>query len=272
MPLTRIEMENSMRIVPSVLPSWRYNEYPEVGAVWLTLSTFDEKVLAAEGIRTDRFLKDLLAVLHDDGTKFLVVDVRGAGGAELHMAENIHALYATEPYRVVQNMFVRSTELPPGFAGNADSEAFYASAGAQFLPDRNDGFALRPDDVRLERLPPMAKPFAGRVFIVQDGSTREAGAALSILGHRSRRAKLVGEATGTNAFGFCGGRSISIAAPNTGLVLDIPLMRYIWDGAPAGPMDQGEQPDHRIRPSPGDIAKGGDPIKRSLLEFIRELQ
>ena len=271
--LTLEEMDRSMRpLEADVLTPWHYVHHDDLATTWLRLETFDQDRLRAAGIRTDRFLDELNTHLRDREVEVLVIDVRGAAGRELHMAEEVFSRFAEESFRVVQGMSVRSMSPPKGFVKSADSEAYYASVNAQYLPDRNEVYLLRPDDPRLEPMDPVRKAFGGKVYIVQDGGTREAGAALSILAGRSGRARLVGEATGTNALAYCGGRTLDVKAPASGLVLRMPLVRYLWDGAPRGEVDDGEPPHHPAHQEVSAVARGRDSVRDNLLQLIRELR
>lgn len=270
--MTRQEMAVSIRETPERTPLWYVTDHAGIGTMWFTVGTLDEERLLNEGIKVDRVLKDLAQQLQKGSTKVLVIDVRGAGGRELHMAEKLFALIAQEPYRVVQDMAVRSMDPPPGFKGTVEAEAFYASAAAHFLPAGKDAYTLRPDDPRLEHLVPSRNAFAGKVYVVTDGGTVDAGAAFAIMAGRSGRAKLVGSTTGTNALASCGGRMVEVVGPRTGLVLRMPLMRYTWDGRLRGDPDLGEPPHHRASPRPVDAGTGRDSVKNALLMLIRELQ
>ena len=118
----------------------------------------------------------------------------------------------------------------------------------------------------------MPKAFGGKVYVVCDGATRDAAAAFVMLAKRQGRARIVGEEVGTNASSFTGGRELVVTLPNSNVRLCIPLVRYLPDGAPAGPMDHGEQPHYAVQPVAGGIAKGRDTVRTSLLVTIRELR
>ena len=272
-PLTLEEMDRSQWPAgDAVLAPWHYVHHADLSTTWVRLATFEQDRLREANVRPDRFLDELTAHLRDREVEVLVIDVRGASGRELHMAEEVYARFADAPFRVVQGMSVRSMAPPKGFVKSADSDAYYASVNAQYLPDRNDVYLLRPDDPRLEPMDPVRKAFTGKVYLVQDGGTLEAGAALSILAARQGLAKLVGEATGTNALAFCGGRTLDVKAPASGLVLRMPLVRYLWDGAPRGEVDDGEPPHHPAEQEASAVARGRDTVRDNLLALIRELR
>lgn len=272
MGMTMQEIADSQRALRMPLPLWRSNVYEDLGAMWVTLSTLDADTLAKAGFKPEQFLADLLKVLKRDQVKVLVLDIRGAGGRELAMAEMVFGMIAKEPYRVVRSMAVRSNNLPDRYDFTKPEAEFYASINGQYLPDGDGALVLRPDDPRLRFLEPTGKAFSEKVFVVTDGGTREAGAALAIMARRSGRARLVGKPTGTNALSFCGGREVVLTAPRTGVRFHIPLIRYTFDGMPSGPTDMGEMPHLDAAPVQWGLAKGRDTVRGALLEMLRELR
>lgn len=254
------------------LRAWRLEELPDIDAAWLTLATLDREVLEQEGTAPEKFITTVMETLRKSGARTLVIDVRGAGGRDLGMAEEVFGLIAREPYRVVGAMSVRSTEAPDSYKYATPAPEFYASVGASFLPGLNGAMTLRPDDPRLEMIKPVAKAFGGKVYVVCDGRTREAGAAFVMLAKRSGRARIVGEETGSNAFSFCSGRELEITLPRTACIVHVPLTRYVPDGAPDGPIDRGELPHHAAAQQPWGLVKGKDTVREALVEMIRELR
>lgn len=272
MGMTMQEIADSQQALRMPMPMWRSNMYEDLGAMWVTITTLDADTIAKNGFKPEQFLADLLKVLRRDQVKVLVLDVRGAGGRELAMAELVFGIVAQEPYRVVRSMAVRNDNLPDRYDFTQPEAEFYASINGQYLPDGDGTLVLRPDDPRLRFLEPTGRAFSGKVFVVTDGGTREAGAALAIMARRSGRAKLVGEPSGTNAMSFCGGREVVLTAPRTGLRFHIPLIRYTFDGMPTGPTDMGEMPHFEAAPVPWGLAKGRDTVRGALLEMLRELR
>jgi hypothetical protein len=82
----------------------------------------------------------------------------------------------------------------------------------------------------------------------------------------------VGEETGSNAASFTGGKVALVEGPNTGVVLHIPLVKFVPEGDLLDSVEHGEVPHHTAHQAPADIARGRDTVKASLLELIRELQ
>ncbi|MBK9149358.1 MAG: hypothetical protein IPM12_16255 [Flavobacteriales bacterium] len=269
--LLQREIEDSRR--PSGLPSlpWRSAWLPESGTQWITFTSLDPDVIKRSGQNPKAFLAAACKEANEQQAKAVVLDLRGTGGRELGVAEVILAAFAREPFRLVQNITVRATR-PAALPGSvAMPEEFIASIDRNYLPPQNGSAMLRPDDPRLDPVAPAKHGFRGRVFVLCDGGTRDAAALFVMAAHRSGCALLVGDEPATNAHSFTGGRTAVVTAPNSGLRLEIPLLRYIPDGVSDAPLDRGEQPRHRAQSTAAALADGRDEVRTALLRLIREL-
>lgn len=264
--LTGDEVALSFRPPNAGLLPWRSELYAEQRTSWMTLSTLDREVLEREGVDARRFIDLVLQEARQQDVLTLVIDVRGAGGPDLGMAELVHGMIARDPYRVVQAISFRQ---PVEGAGGL--EPVYAQAGERSLAD---GAAVQVpvDDPRLAFTKPYEKAFQGKVYVVCDGLTTDAGAAFVMLAKRSGRARVVGQPTGSNSVSFCGGRTTMVTLPRSKVRLSVPGMLFTIDGKGGGAPDQGEQPHHLVQEQPWGVARGRDTVKWSLLEMIRELQ
>ncbi len=271
--LTGEEIERSRKPVVDVQHPWRSLWEPESATLWVTLSTLNANTLEASGQSVERFLSEMVKELRTGNARTLVLDVRDASGHDLSIAEQVFACIAREPFRLVQGMSLRSGKPPAGYEFTDPHPEHYASIGQHYLPNDASGVAyLRPDDPRLGLIRPNERAFEGKVYVVCDGGTRDAAAAFVMLAKRSGRARIVGEETGTNALSFTGGEALTVVAPNSGVRLHIPLVRYQSAGTASGPQDRGEQPHHTTQQQPWGIAKGRDTVRAALLEMIKELQ
>jgi hypothetical protein len=270
--MTKDEMRQSCTPKGYALEPWRFEEMSDLHTAWLTLGTMDAKELERKKIHPERFLKDVLEALRKSQAATLVVDVRGAGGQDLGLAEQVYSLIASKPFRVVRSMSIRSGEVPDSYRYAEPAPDFFASVGSTYLAEANGRRELKPNDQRLLPLPPLANAFQGKVYVVANGLTTGAGAAFVMLANRNGRARTVGEELGSNATSFCGGRMLTVTLPRTGCILDVPLIRYVPDGVPDGPANRGERPDSAVGRLPQDVARGKDTVREALLQLIFELQ
>lgn len=270
--LTKDEMRQTYMPKGDDLPPWRMEELPSIRAAWLTVGTMDQNELQRQRIAPERFLNNALDALRKGRFSTLVIDVRGAGGSDLGVAQQVFALIAKTPYRLVKSVSIRSGRVPDSYRYAAPAPDFFASVGDMYLPELKGRRELRPDDPQLIFIQPVSKAFQGKVYVLCDGLTTGAAAAFVMLAKRSGRASTVGEETGSNAASYCGGQVLEVTLPRTGCVLHVPLMRYVPDGTPDGPTDRGELPKHRVSRGPDAVAKGTDPVREGLVDLITEMQ
>jgi hypothetical protein len=270
--MTADEVARSTRPQGVALMPWTSSLYTDISTQWLKLSTLDVDTLERAELNSEQYLKAVLKEAKRNSIRTLVIDLRGAGGRDLGMAEELFGLIAQEPYRVVRDMSIRCSEPPDHYALATPIPEFFESVKEHYIVDGNRGVKLRPDDARFAHIQPASRSFDGHVYVVCDGLTRDAAAAFVMLAKRSRRARIVGEEVGTNASSFTGGRELRLTLPNSTLEVHVPLTRYVPEGTPSGPPDRGEAPHHWVQPDPSVIARGGDTIKERLLELIRELR
>lgn len=270
--MTANDIKNSRKPTGTPTLPWGSQWLPETHTMWLSLRTFDLDSMRVAGQEPEKFLISLLRELKRNKGATLVIDLRGAGGREVGVAEQVFGAIATEPYRLVQNISVRSRTLPSCSKWIASNPEFYLDVNARYPRMLSDRYGVHPEDERLTDLPPESRAFKGKVYVLCDGNTRDAAAAFVMLAKRSGRARVVGEEIGTNAFTYTGGRDLIAEAPNSNVYFIVPLMRYSPIGDPSGPLDHGELPHTEIHPDPRSVANGSDSIKENLLHYIQETQ
>lgn len=270
--MTKDEMRQTYRPKGVDLEPWRLEEMPETRSAWLTLGTFEEAELDRRRINPERFLNNVAAALRKSEANLLVIDVRGAHGTDLAMAERVFALIGQEPFRVIRSMSIRSGRVPDSYRYAKPEPEFFAEVGGLYAAEVDGRRELLPNDPRLMWVKPSGKAFQGKVYVVTDGLTTGAAAAFATLAKRSGRARMVGEGTGSNALSFCGGRTLEITLPHSSCKLRVPLVRYVLEGKPEGPADQGEMPTYRVPRRVEDLVRGKDTVREALLQLIAELQ
>lgn len=266
------EIQASLRPAGAPLMPWRTTWDEDSGTLWVTLTTMDAAVLKRAGQRPQRFVQRMLQQLRRDRARNLVLDLRGCEGHDRALAEAVFAAVAKEPFRLLQAMMARRSAWPEGKGLVEVPGPRMASIDASPAALQPALLALPPDDPRLRLVKPLSGAFEGRVFVVADGGTRHAAAALAMLANRTRRARLVGAETGSNAHAFTSGGALLVTAPNSGIGVKVPTVRCVPEGQAAGPDDRGELPRHAASQLPWALARGRDGLRLSLLEMIRALQ
>lgn len=270
--LTKDEMRRSYRAKGDDLLPWRMEEFSATRSAWLTLGTMEPSELARQRITPERFLSNVLEALNKAKTSTLVIDVRGASGEDLGLAEQVFSIIGLEPYRVVKGVSIRSGRVPDSYRYATPAPEFFAAVGGMYMPESKGRRELKPDDPRLQPLLPLTKAFRGKVYVIADGLTTGAAAAFVMMAKRTGRARIVGEELGSNASSFCGGKALEISLPRSGCVLHVPLTAYVPEGIPGGPADRGEMPNYSVPQRAVDLAQGKDTVRDALLNLIAEMQ
>ncbi len=81
-------------------------------------------------------------------------------------------------------------------------------------------------------------------------------------------AVFVGEEVGGGFLGNTSGYSIELTLPNTGIAIDLPLLKFILDVSEGKvPYGRGVIPDHKIEPTISEFLKGYD----TPMEYTKKL-
>ena len=267
--LTRNEMELTGKSPDLVRKSLQWTKEAVDGGkyVWLRIPTLSRTAIASEGIRPDRILKDTQKLLRNEKAQILIIDLRGASGMEIHLSKKIYQLFATDPFRSLSNMMVSSFEMPVGI----DPDGFPES-GLQELQGRciqqGGHYVLDEKDEVLQLISPRKDSFKGKVLIITDGGTIEAGTVLAAMVKRDGRGMVVGNETGSNGSSFCGGEGLSFTGKRTSVRFSISLVQYELDNGSYPVMAHGIKPDLPMYFHVQDHAEAA--IERDLFMFIRE--
>src|SRR5690606_26971774 len=95
--LSKDEMRQSYRPKGYALQPWRLEEFPPIGTAWLTMNTMEPGDLDAARIVPEKFLSSVLNALNKGKASTLVIDVRGANGHDLGIAEQVFSIIGLQP-------------------------------------------------------------------------------------------------------------------------------------------------------------------------------
>jgi hypothetical protein len=107
--------------------------------------------------------------------------------------------------------------------------------------------------------------------VLQNGGSFSAtGEFTSVLHHNYPDAVFVGEEGGAGYYGNVSGASVRLTLPNSGVRVNLPLMKYSSAVEGYTPLDRGLIPDISIEPSIEDILVGSDTVLEDTLRRIHE--
>jgi C-terminal processing protease CtpA/Prc len=218
----------------------------------LTIRSFSKD----DSFNVERFIDDSFRRITMARTRALVIDLRGNTGGRDTFAARLFTKFAADTFTYYADralnkrrfQFIRSTD---------DWMLNYV---AWFVPmqKRADGrYHLRMAMDKPMR--PAAQAFRGPVVLLIDGSTISTPSELGSLFKAKGRGLIVGEESGS-AFGGGTGAAVSVVLPNTGLILNVPIMSatMVPGVARGDDVRRGVIPDVIVRPTIADILAGRD--------------
>ena len=183
------------------------------------------------------FLERHFALLEARQVPNLVIDLRANEGGDGTIGAQLmrHLIQAPLHYTSDQSAS-RYERVPYVLARYLDTWDFSFFDRTGQVDPITDGpqaglYNVRARAKGLRTLLPVARPYAGRVFMLVGGENSSASFHLAWLAQRSGRVTLVGQPTGGNLRGLNGGELAWVTLPNSGVAVDIPLLatRYEAD-------------------------------------------
>ena len=215
------------------------------------------------------WLESRLDVIASDGTRALIIDIRGNEGG-LDCGEPIVArLLDRDVAPIHLSRRVRARRVPDDLRPHLDTwdKDFY-DWGKKATGPRADGFYDLAEHDGNAKIVPANKRFPGNVIVLTDANNSSATFGFVQTLKANRLAIIVGEPTGGNRRGINGGAFLFLRLPTSGIEIDIPLIGYF----PAGPQpDAGIDPDVLAGSNASDIAAGLDRAMHTAVRMAGSL-
>ncbi len=217
------------------------------------------------------FLAKAFAELKSNGTKNLIIDLRGNSGGRDASIPLLFSYLAAKEFRIYDR--IHMTTYQPSFRQHADQDFTPATGYPEFSPeagfltaDPNGGWLLTEKKSGNRLYQPAANRFEGRVFVLMDGGSFSATADFIATVVFHKRATLIGEETGGVAEGNNSGVAIGLTLPESQLHIGIPTYRY-FNVVSSVTRARGTLPTYAVTQRIDDLAKDRD----TALEFTRDL-
>ncbi len=207
----------------------------------------------------DSVLARLFGAVRNSGATALMFDARGVEGGTLgyeHVAS--YLTQRTVPCAAIDRVLLASDRADPAFFPYLRSwdEGWKQPIPAQALERLPDGRYLLRGAGGCSHVEPSPQAFGGHVVMLTDAFQTSATFLLGVHLRRSGLATLVGESLGGNRRGITGGLMVMLTLPQTGIVVDIPLLRQL---GPSAPPDAPIKPDITTEWTATDVSEGRDP-------------
>lgn len=231
----------------------------------LTLKSFDPREIARGKQNFNKFIKQAFWQIVQMEPEQLVIDLRGNEGGNSFYPEAVIAFLSSEPFRLYRNMEIRYRSLSSEKAlVRVKGKKSYKKMEKYSLPARNGNRELKQFTERYVTNYPYS--YKGTVYIMVNGGTYSAASELACYLKEHVMAIVVGSETGGTCDPVTAGMYGTATLPNTGIVVDIPLIAFDKDIKRPRIPGQGLMPDipyHVI--APDSIT---DPELDYLLEVI----
>ncbi len=208
------------------------------------------------------FLKESFARLRKEDVAHLIIDLRGnPGGRDSHGAL-LYAHLATGPFKWVESRRIRKRDYD--FVRGTPER--WLNLQLRFVGKREapgGGYLLDEDLDHLQQ--PREPVFTGAVSVLADGATFSTASEFVSIFKSNRRGRIVGSETG-NAYGGDSGATVGLALPESGLIVNVPLVRYDLAVSPVQPLNRGVLPDIEVRPTFEDRRAGRDPVLGAAID------
>lgn len=241
----------------------------------LTCNTFNNPNYAAAGMDFKTFVQQAFAAIKAAGVENLVIDIRENGGGTEGNEDFLFAYLTDKEYRKYK--YVQASAFSYSFykytdcSGRKDRKELEADLRKEHERSE-DGRILRKPGIEQPE-PVQVDPYQGNVYVLTSGWTYSGGAEFSALMRSHTNAVFIGEETGGGYYGNTSGYSLELTLPNTGLQIDIPLLKFVLDVREIIPTGRGVLPDHEILPSIQQFLEGTDATMqwtKALIEKGRE--
>ncbi|MCU0447156.1 MAG: S41 family peptidase [Microscillaceae bacterium] len=240
-----------------------------IGVAVLTINSFLPVDIKFSRQKFSKYIKAVFRELYVQDIPDLVIDVRGNSGGEMLYANELFGYLREKPYKFLDRVQVTSDKkLSQLQLTDLSKTTIHNPRRVQFT---DSGYVVKPNYYKfLEPQKPKKNPYLGNVYVLTGKRTFSAASLFAALVYAHRRGKIVGEETSGGANGLNGGDFVDIALPNTNLVLEVPIERWIKN-IPAYPYkNRGVVPHHEVKNTIEDELKAYDRVLNFTLDLIQK--
>ena len=222
---------------------------------------FDDTAIARLRIRSfggqpfPATLDSAFRALRENGTKTLILDLRGNGGGVDEYGALLVSYFSDQPFRYFDHIHL--TTIAPSFATWLPRTFEALRAGT--VPAPSGGFRVTPlHHPGVGEQKPADNPFLGKLVVLVDGGSFSTTADVAAHLRSRGRATFVGEETAGTYEGNTSGLNALIVLPNSRLRLKIMMYGY-WNAvSPPDKPGRGILPDYIVARRVGDLLRGRD--------------
>ncbi|PJR04201.1 S41 family peptidase [Avrilella dinanensis] len=234
----------------------------------LTFTTFGNSDFEEYNMNFEQFVDSSFIEISKQKSTNLIIDLRDNGGGSEGNEDYLFSYLTDKPYNKYKHVelsrfsfsFLNHTD----YSSPEDRKELENELRAE-NENSDDGKIYRKPGIYLQE-PLKNNPFKGQVYVLTSGWTYSGGAEFSTLMKEYTDAIFIGEETGGGYYGNTSGSSLELTLPNTKLVVDIPILKFVLD-VKKGKFGNGIIPDFQIQPTFDEYIKGYD----TELEYAKKL-
>ncbi|MHA3789278.1 S41 family peptidase [Flavobacterium hauense] len=237
----------------------------------LILNTFLDDSYEEAGMDFKKFIKHSFETIKKTGIQNLIIDVRENGGGTEGNEDYLFSFLTNKPYTkykyvqvsALQYSFYQYTD----YKEKEDYQELEADLAKEHQKSANGRFLRKP---RIEQQAPLQpNPFRGQVYVLTSGWTYSGGAEFCSLMKGHTNAVFIGEEVGGGFYGNTSGYGFELTLPNSGLVIDVPVLKFVLDVKKNIPKGRGVIPDYEVQPTIEQFMNGKDVEMEFAKTFIK---
>lgn len=214
------------------------------------------------------FFKESFSQFQRQGTRTLILDLRGNGGGEDVLGKLLYSYLTKEPFDYYDDLVINALDFD--FMRYAKSPPYHLGIPEHEIARTPDGHYRYTSHPNWGRQQPSQPAFTGKVFVIIDGGSFSTTCEFLSIAHYHRRVVFIGEEAGGGYYGNTSGYTRLLELPNTKVTLRVPFMKYVMAVHGYRYPKRGVMPNYPVRPTVADRLNNRDPEMAAALALAQK--